>query len=244
MGISAGSGNLQAGDVGMPIDPLVQAAVAFADANGLPCIGTYFPSAGQYWLAIPNFQAATGTYVNPPADGTGTTTIFVYTMNRVGEVGAWSRYLIPVVMQDFAQFGNALYIRALDSHSNQIALQVVQDGVADLQSGATLTTFAAIVQWPWLDDGQLGQTKQLEGVDFTVTLANAGTYNFQIGYDQSDTTAFTAACTLSGDTVPGFMIPLGTINAPSYSLRMTLTSDTGWQVQAATLYLNDDALTS
>jgi len=243
MGISAGSGNLQAGDVGMPIDPLVLAAVAYADANSLPCIGSYFPSAGQYWLGIPNFAAAAGTYVSPPTDGVGTTTIFVYTMSRVGEVGAWSRYVIPVVMQDFAQFGDDLYIRALDSHSNQIALKVVPDGVADLQSGATATTFTSIVQWPWLDDGQPGQTKQLGGVDFTVTLGSAGTYTFQVGYDQSDTTAFTTACTLSGDTVPGFMIPIP-VMGPSFSLRMTLTSNTSWQVQAAALYLQDQRLTS
>lgn len=53
MGIAGGSVNLQAGDVGMPIDPLVQAALATATAAGIEPLATYYPSAGQYWLAFP-----------------------------------------------------------------------------------------------------------------------------------------------------------------------------------------------
>jgi hypothetical protein len=52
VGIAAGSTNLAAGDVGMPIDPLVQAAIAAAVAAGIKPRATYYPSAGQYWLAI------------------------------------------------------------------------------------------------------------------------------------------------------------------------------------------------
>jgi hypothetical protein len=54
MGITAGSQNLQAGDVGMPIDPLVQAALAYANAHDTRPIATYYPAAGQYWLAFPD----------------------------------------------------------------------------------------------------------------------------------------------------------------------------------------------
>jgi hypothetical protein len=41
--------NMQAGDVGMPIDPLVQKAIS--EMWGDEFIATYYPSAGQYWLA-------------------------------------------------------------------------------------------------------------------------------------------------------------------------------------------------
>lgn len=51
--IAAGADNLAAGDVGMPIDPLVQAVVQ-ADPTLVP-VATYYPSAGQYWLT---FKAA------------------------------------------------------------------------------------------------------------------------------------------------------------------------------------------
>lgn len=57
MGIAAGSVNLQAGDVGMPIDPLVQESVAAAVAAGISPLATYYPSQGQYWLAIPDWPA-------------------------------------------------------------------------------------------------------------------------------------------------------------------------------------------
>lgn len=53
MGIAAASVNLQAGDVGMPVDPLIQKAVAEAIADGFTPLATYYPGAGQYWLAIP-----------------------------------------------------------------------------------------------------------------------------------------------------------------------------------------------
>lgn len=47
--IAGASTNLQAGDVGMPIDVLVQEALANPD--GRP-VATYYPGAGQYWLAF------------------------------------------------------------------------------------------------------------------------------------------------------------------------------------------------
>lgn len=53
MGISAASDSLVAGDVGMPIDPLVKAALEYSDANGITPLSTYYPSAGQFWLAFP-----------------------------------------------------------------------------------------------------------------------------------------------------------------------------------------------
>lgn len=50
VGIANAAENLQAGDVGMPIDVLVQAAMAEWAADGLKAISTYWPGMGQYWL--------------------------------------------------------------------------------------------------------------------------------------------------------------------------------------------------
>lgn len=47
--IAAGAENLAAGDIGSPIDELVRAAIAVDDV--VP-IATYYPGAGQYWLAM------------------------------------------------------------------------------------------------------------------------------------------------------------------------------------------------
>lgn len=52
VGIAGGSTNLQAGDVGMPIDPLVQEAIRIAQASQIAPIACYYPAAGQYWLVI------------------------------------------------------------------------------------------------------------------------------------------------------------------------------------------------
>lgn len=49
IGIAVGAQNLAAGDVGEPIDELVQAALA-ADVQPR---ATYYPGMGQYWLAFP-----------------------------------------------------------------------------------------------------------------------------------------------------------------------------------------------
>lgn len=52
VGMSGSSRNLSAGDIGMPVDTLVQAAMVEAEENGITPIGAYYPSLGQYLLAF------------------------------------------------------------------------------------------------------------------------------------------------------------------------------------------------
>jgi len=52
VGIAGASTNLKAGDVGMPIDALVQAALATARAAGVEPLAMYYPGAGQFWLSF------------------------------------------------------------------------------------------------------------------------------------------------------------------------------------------------
>lgn len=47
IGIAGGSTNLQAGDAGAPIDPIIKEAIAGAPSTAR---ATYFPPLGQYWL--------------------------------------------------------------------------------------------------------------------------------------------------------------------------------------------------
>jgi hypothetical protein len=58
MGIAATGVNLQASDVGMPIDDLVYPAMQAALASGSRMLATFIPALGQYWLAVPNYPAA------------------------------------------------------------------------------------------------------------------------------------------------------------------------------------------
>ncbi|WWW34525.1 Ig domain-containing protein [Stenotrophomonas rhizophila] len=55
VGIANAAENLSAGDVGAPIDTLVQEALRVAVGNGSKVIGTYYPGAGQYWVAFSNY---------------------------------------------------------------------------------------------------------------------------------------------------------------------------------------------
>lgn len=52
LGIAGGSVSLQAGDVGMPIDPLIREAIVEAAASAPFAISTYYPAQGQYFLTF------------------------------------------------------------------------------------------------------------------------------------------------------------------------------------------------
>lgn len=242
MGISVASSNLSAGDVGMPIDVIIQAARAWADANSVDPIATYFPSAGQYWLAFPGWPDS-GFFQNP---GTSqTTNVFVYTMNRVGEVGAWSRYLFPFVIENFCQNGNDLYIRC--NTAGQTGSDIVKIDVSAMQDFASDTHgraayFTGVVQWPWLDFGTTGTTKKLDGIDVVAT-STGGTANISVGYDQSNTSRMTTPFAIAADTLPGNFIPIA-LMSPSFSVSITFSSQYDWQIKAVNVYVQDQRITA
>jgi hypothetical protein len=53
VGIAAGSTNLSAGDVGEPVDSLALQYLAITRTAEMLPVATYFPSAGQFWIAFP-----------------------------------------------------------------------------------------------------------------------------------------------------------------------------------------------
>lgn len=207
--IAAGSDNLQAGDIGTPIDALVQAALAALPAGSVPR-SMYYPGAGQYWLAFPGTNA----------------TVYVYTRN--GNKGKWSRYVFPFPVDAFAQLGNDCYIRHGD-----IVSKLDETAVADEVNGAAVN-FEGIVQWGWLDCGPPGATKMLESFDIVAS----GNPSVSIGYDQTDPTRFTTPYAVGPDTVPGTPIPLP-MAAPSFSPKVTFPGGQQWTLQSMTLYLTD-----
>ncbi|WP_164241936.1 hypothetical protein [Stenotrophomonas maltophilia] len=79
IGIANAAENLAAGDVGAPIDILVQQAMLYADRNGTPPLATYYPGAGQYLLAFPNYPPPVlGVYGQLPAGGCGDSINYPY----------------------------------------------------------------------------------------------------------------------------------------------------------------------
>jgi len=217
VGIAASSTNFQAGDVGMPIDPLVQAAMA---DGGAP-LGLYFPAAGQYWLMFPR---ETDTHV------------FVYTMTRIGQVGAWSRYEFPFVVEDWAIAGDSLYLRSGD-FVHRVDEAVLGDEVATWNGSNwtyAIVPFPGLIRWPWLDFGQAGVTKLLFGFDIVGT----GAVSVAFGIDQSNAGLFTPGYLVPADTVPGMVIPMP-LAAPSLAVELRYDGSERWQWNALQLYLQD-----
>lgn len=214
IGIAGGSTNLQAGDIGMPIDPLIQAAVAQLDADGEEALGTYYPNAGQAWFAFPQ-----------PADER--TEVFVYTMTRVGSVGAWSRYIFPFLISAFAQKGEKQYLRAGDD-----IIGLDEALINDYDGDVDEVPVVGSMQWNWLDFGRPGGTKMLEGFDIVGT----GAADIEVGWDQTNLAAFTAPYTMPADSLPGQMVPFA-LSAPSFSIRLTYSG--AWEFNALNVYLSD-----
>ncbi len=221
VGRAAGTESLAAGDIGMPVDPLVQEAIAAALAVGIEPVSTYYPSAGQYWLAFPGYPVA------------GETLCFVVSLT--GGSPKWSRYLFPFAIESFAQLGDDLYIRNGDQ------ISIVSESVATddvLENGdppsVEAVPFPGVVWWPWLDMGRPGVTKMMEGVD----VVGSGSPSLSIGYDQRNITAFTAPYAIPADTVPGGIIPFP-VSAPSISVRLDFAGGQKWSLQAVGLVLAD-----
>lgn len=236
LGITGATNNLKAGDVGLPIDPIIQDRVRRIKLTpDEQPIGLYFPSSGQYWLSF--------NFIAPPPNGLGDNDrdidvlyrcmpslvagqryaeVFVYTLNQVGQVGAWTRYLFPFAIDYAVMFGDDLLVRDADRvfRINE-ELGAVDFAVFD-EDGEIVegTPFNAIIQWPWLDMGGPGQDKQMESVE----IVGYGRAFLEIGYAQDDTSYFTPEYEMDADTLRGTPVPFP-LNAPSYSVRLTYD---GW----------------
>lgn len=211
VGIAASSTNFQAGDVGMPIDPLVQAWLA--QPSVVPR-GLYFPAAGQYWLMFAK---------------DGQTEVFVYTMTQIGQVGAWSRYVFPFEVHTWAIQGDALYLRSADR-----IYRMVDGAIGDELSPGVFTPFQGVIQWPWLDFGPAGVTKMLYGFE----VVGRGKVGIQVGFDQTNGGAFTPAYKVDPDTLTGGPVPMS-MAAPTFAVRLVYDGTEAWQWNAFGLYVQD-----
>jgi len=158
-----------------------------------------------------------------------TNQVFIYTMNRGINQGAWSRYVFPWNIEHFAHLQNNLYARHGDSVSVVVNDSLTDDG----------TPFDGVIQWPWLDFGAPGVNKMLTGFD----IVGEGTSSIEIGYDQTALGSFTTAYPIPVDTYPGQIIALP-VMAPSMSVRLTYDGGQAWQWNALSLYLQDMRPTS
>lgn len=160
------------------------------------------------------------------------TLVYVYTMTRIGQVGAWSRYEFPFDISDWCIAGDALYVRSGD-FIHRVDDAVVGDEVV-VETGRQVVPFPGLIRWPWLDFGQPGVTKMLYGFDVVGT----GAVSVSFGIDQTNGGLFTPGYPVPADTVPGMVIPMP-LAAPSVAVQLSYDGSEQWQWNALQLYLQD-----
>jgi hypothetical protein len=69
VGIANAAENLAAGDVGAPVDIMIQESLRVAERNESKVLGAYYPSAGQYWLSFSDYPPAPLSILGNLPDG-------------------------------------------------------------------------------------------------------------------------------------------------------------------------------
>jgi hypothetical protein len=210
LGISGQSGNIQAGQFGKNLDPLVIASIA----TGLTPRGLFYPGTGQYWLCFGN-------------------TVYVQT-NNGSQSNSWGMYEFPSDIDYWTVADGVLYLR-----SGDLVWQVNENALFDdVQDPSNQTidsvAFTGTMQWQYLDFGTLGQDKGLEGFDIVCT----GTGTLAVGWDETNFNAATVPFAFDGDTLPGLGGLPFELTAPSIQVRLTFDAGQAWEWEALNAYIN------
>lgn len=137
LGISGASGNVQAGQFGKNVDPLVIASIK----TGATPRGLYYPGTGQYWLCFGS-------------------TVYVQTSNG-NSANSWSIYEFPSTIDYWTVADGVLFLR-----SGDLVWEVSVDALFDdIVDDSTHIEFEGTIQWPYLDFGVLGAEKSMQGYD-------------------------------------------------------------------------------
>lgn len=154
--IAEGSNNLATGDVGVPIDILVEAE---ANAVDVEPIATYYPGAGQYWLAFRpltiGMALLAGQFLltSPP-----------YPIEAIDSVA-----FEPAFVGGYSQGVNRESVDFSATLRNSTLDLVKLESDPQLES----VDFSATLRASTLDIIKLATEPQLESVDFTATLRDS-----------------------------------------------------------------------
>lgn len=119
--IAGASTNLQAGQFGEAVDPLVTAKLKAAEFEPL---GLYYPAQGQYWLFFGDEA-------------------FVLTINGTKDQ-SWSRYVFPEEITDWTLHGDQLYLRTSTGKVWHVTEDALQDDMYSVGNPPVLTGEANI----------------------------------------------------------------------------------------------------
>ncbi len=223
IGTAGASGNLQAGQFGKQIDPIVKGLIKALATNGYEVKSLFYPGTGQYWI-----------WFGPQA--------IVLSINGNNTM-SWSRYVFPGIITDWTLGNGLLYLRVGDVVWNVSDTTLLDDMLVDSTDGGTNVGFPGYVAWNYVECGQLGVDKQMEGFDLTIgdidddgqINNNNVTCNVSFGYNQSNREQATEPYAVTGDTIPGTMVPIPLI-APSIQMRLDFGTGQNWGWGAANLY--------
>ena len=166
-----------------------------------------------------------------------TTETFVYTMNKMGSKGAWSRYIFPWDVEAQAQLNNDLYLRSGDT-----IYILDKTRIDDQDENGDDVPVDMTIRWPYLDFGAPGVTKQMLGFD----TVGRGVCQMRMGWDQRNFSTMTTACEIQADNMTDGYIAMS-MAAPSFSMELTFRSEDNTiesEWLASNLYFNDFRLMS
>jgi len=194
-------------DIGVPVDPLVSAAVA---ANSGPesaaVLGIWIQQFGQYWVLF---------------DAGGYTQAFVYSFSRSSKLAAWSVYTFPVLLTGITTASGKAYVRTASSLYELAADQFTDDS----------EPIDVDVQMAFQDAKLPGVEKMFYGADFVFEGAPQLSYL----YDPRDPSKETNPQTVTGDTRAGTLVPVE-VSAAAIAPRFQHSADEAFSIDMVTLY--------
>ncbi len=225
IGTAGASGNLQAGQFGKHIDPIVKALIKALATNGYEPRGLFNTGTGQYWLLF------------------GAEAI-VLSINGNNSM-SWSRYTFPGVITDWTVDNGVLYLRAGDLVWTLDEAALTDDTNNSSAGGANIG-FRGYMAWNYIECGALGAQKEMEGFDLTIgNIDDAGeivnnnvTCTITFGYNQANPEQATDQYTVTGDSIPGTMTPMPLI-AQSIQTRLDFGTGQDWGWGALNLYVRE-----
>jgi hypothetical protein len=224
IGIAGGSANLQAGQFGKAVDPLVKTFQLQLTGDQEPR-GLFYPGSGQYWCIF-----ARGATSGCDA--------IVLTINGGKAATSWSRYSFPYEITDWTVEDGVLVLRATDAGLSDDLIWQYDEG--DVANPATLVDDSGgndididnLMWWQYLDLGAISLDNSLEGFD----IACNGEVTVSFGYNQTDISQVTSSYTISGDTMDQQgMVPFP-VTAVSIQPRLSFTPGQQWEWQALVLH--------
>lgn len=215
------------------VDPSSDAfALGYDTANAVLTVGPLSVPAGGA-VYVTNMQYTAGDW---DAEMQSADDSVAYTMQTPDVSHGFATYY----MTGYRLFAGAA-TENLESGPDQLAVPLTPAIAFVMAPTSTVgppegTDFSGVIHWPFLDMGQPGQDKGLEGLDIVATAPEG--LLVSVGANQRDRTDRTTPYEVDDDTMTGFLIPFP-LSGPSFDLKLEFNPAQAWEWFAANLYTND-----